>query len=42
VFDTALGPVGVEWGDAGITEVLMPGRSGLAEAWSSVTIPFDE
>ena len=31
MFDTALGPVGVEWGDAGITEVLMPGRSGLAD-----------
>ena len=31
MFDTALGPVGVEWGEAGITEVLMPGRSGLVD-----------
>ena len=31
VFDTALGPVGVEWSEAGISEVLMPGRRGLAD-----------
>ena len=31
VFDTALGPVGVEWSEAGISEVLMPGRRGLVD-----------
>ena len=31
VFDTALGPVGVEWSEAGINEVLMPGRRGLVD-----------
>ena len=31
VFDTAIGRAGVEWDEAGITEVLMPGRSGLVD-----------
>src|ERR687887_2153154 len=31
VFDTALGSVGVEWSEAGITSVFMPGRGGLVD-----------
>jgi len=31
VFDTAIGRAGVEWDEAGITAVLMPGRSGLVD-----------
>jgi len=31
VFDTALGPVGVEWNEAGISAVLMPGRRRLVD-----------
>jgi methylated-DNA-[protein]-cysteine S-methyltransferase len=31
VFDTALGPVGVEWSEAGISEVLMPGHRGIVD-----------
>src|SRR3954470_9604570 len=31
VFDTAIGRAGVEWGEAGITEILMPGRGGLVD-----------
>ena len=31
VFDTAIGRAGVEWDEAGITEVVMPGRSGLVD-----------
>jgi methylated-DNA-[protein]-cysteine S-methyltransferase len=31
VFDTALGPAGVNWSEAGITEVVMPGRRGLVD-----------
>ena len=31
VFDTAIGRAGVEWGESGITEVVMPGRSGLVD-----------
>jgi methylated-DNA-[protein]-cysteine S-methyltransferase len=32
VFETALGRCGVNWSDAGITEVVMPGRRELAPA----------
>ena len=31
MFDTAIGRAGVEWNEAGITEVVMPGRSGLVD-----------
>jgi methylated-DNA-[protein]-cysteine S-methyltransferase len=31
VFDTAIGRAAVEWDEQGITEVLMPGRSGLVD-----------
>src|SRR3954447_23241914 len=31
VFDTALGPVGVEWSQAGISAVVMPGRRSLVD-----------
>jgi methylated-DNA-[protein]-cysteine S-methyltransferase len=31
VFDTALGPAGVEYSETGISEVLMPGRRGLTD-----------
>jgi methylated-DNA-[protein]-cysteine S-methyltransferase len=31
VFDTALGPVGVEFSEDGITEVFMPGRGALVD-----------
>jgi methylated-DNA-[protein]-cysteine S-methyltransferase len=42
VFDTALGPVGVEWSEAGISEVLMPGRKGLADDGRELPEPIAE
>jgi methylated-DNA-[protein]-cysteine S-methyltransferase len=40
VFDTAIGRAGVEWGESGITEVVMPGRNGLVDDGRALPQPI--